>query len=899
MNQKTKDREEKIGRNYNINLKKRNELVKLSERYLGYDSLYIWNANINGIIIQLRTNDEHLDDFWRENWFPAEFNHNLSPHGVIYAVNGISDTEPNVYYHSETNTGIVLNTSTYGTIRSLALGMVMDISEKRKEIHFLRGSLVDVNGEGIVITGLPGSGKTTNTFMILDMENARIHSSDWIYVEHIGGEKGRISTLISERKFYINKEIAKINPRLKELFEKCKKEDSRLILDPWWIGGGEKFVDTTRIKVIFLLQPNPDDTNITRRLSVDEALSTLANSPEPFFNPHILIVDEERKAMQTKFFKEILKFAACYTLNTSRPLFDVQRRMKEIILSKEYLKGFKEPELEVKIEKEIRPEIDLNRVKRLVDELHKSPNVIHPKPEEIRGMAEQYGTKTKFGNYNFSSTVKNRSANLTVYVGSEKVLQPRLNPAQREILKNIPRTMEELEEYLKKAPFVCTETNMGDNPYFIPHCTMFVSTHRKEMVRLAHMINQTLFAHKDGKKGPKEYLVYIPEWQEKDRQILVFPEIGVTFVLGTDYYGEAKKGFLRMAMWYSKQEGMLGLHAGAKIIRAKEGKAGKIKKYSMIIFGLTATGKTTHTCHNHGLTERGEKVEIAQDDVIFLRDDCSALGTERGFYLKTEGINPEIQSLIYDAVTKPDAIFENVVVDYLGNVYFGDETLTGNGRGIMQRDDFGDFKADSVNLPPISEVDGLIIAVITRRNTVVPIASKLTLEQTAASFMLGESIESSGGDPKKAGESVREVGTNPFIIGDFSGEGNRFYEFIKKYPKKIHCYLLNTGGVGEILEKNEDGINVIKQKVLRVQIPEMAAIIRGIVRGTIDWKSEPYFGTMIPKTVEGVDMSKFELSKFYTGEQINFYVSKLKKERVEWLEKFKGLNPVIVNAVKD
>ncbi|MBT9169035.1 MAG: hypothetical protein DDT19_02387 [Syntrophomonadaceae bacterium] len=54
-----------IGRNYNISLQERNELVKLVEGYLGYHSLFVWNANINGIIIQLRTNDCHLDDLAR------------------------------------------------------------------------------------------------------------------------------------------------------------------------------------------------------------------------------------------------------------------------------------------------------------------------------------------------------------------------------------------------------------------------------------------------------------------------------------------------------------------------------------------------------------------------------------------------------------------------------------------------------------------------------------------------------------------------------------------------------------------------------------------------------------------------------------------------------------------
>ena len=40
-----------------------------------------------------------------------------------------------------------------------------------------------------------------------------------------------------------------------------------------------------------------------------------------------------------------------------------------------------------------------------------------------------------------------------------------------------------------------------------------------------------------------------------------------------------------------------------------------------------------------------------------------------------------------------------------------------------------------------------------------------------------------------------------------------------------------------------------KQKALRVAIPEMAAIIRGIVRGTVEWRREPGFGTEVPTKV--------------------------------------------------
>lgn len=884
-----------------ISSEMREELVKLAERYLGYDSLYIWNANINGIIIQLRTNDAHIEDFFKENWYPASLERSLRPHGVIYAISGISESGTSIYYHSESKTGIIFNSSHYEPVRSLTLGMITDIAEEGKKIHFFRGALIDINGEGIAFLGEPNSGVSTHSFLLLQHERARIHSAELVYTEHLGGEKGRFSTFSSERKFYLKTNIAKINPRIKELLPKCKRENKHFILDPFWIGGEEKYIDTTRIKVIFLLLPDKKEEYVAKRLDPKKAIDLLTNTTCPFYNPHRLVWNDARKSLQVSFWSELLNYAAIYKVNTAKPIFEVQRKLLEIIRTREYTR----PLIEVgeKPSVTISQLLETKELLKEISELYNRYNVSHPTALEIRKAAEQYGTRTVFGNYNFVSTVKNRSASLTVYVGSQQVMQKQLNSRQKEILANLPKTISEVHDYLKKAPFVCTERTMGDNNIFTPRCTLFVSIHRKEMIRLAHMINQTLLPPKPKEAAlndPHLYLVYIPEWQEKDRQILVFPELGLTYVLGSDYYGEAKKGFLRMAMWIAKTKyNMLGLHAGAKIIKAKDKASGKIKRYSMVIFGLTGTGKTTHTCHDHFLDRtQGEGIEIVQDDFIALREDLSALGTERGFYLKTEGVTPETQPLIYQAVTKPDAIFENVMVDYLGNVFFEDDTLTGNGRGIMQRDDFGEFKSASLNLPPITEVDGMIIAFITRRNTVVPIVSKLTIEQAAAAFMLGESIETTASDPKRAGESVREVGTNPFIIGDEAEEGNIFYRFIKQYPDKVQCYLLNTGGVGEIIETMEDGTKVVRQKVTRVEIPEMAIIIREIARGSIEWVKEPYFNTLVPKEVEGIDIHKFDLNRYYTQAEIEYYVNTLKKERIEYLEKFSKLDPAIVNAIK-
>lgn len=884
--------------NLSISRERREELVQKAERHIGYDSLYVWHANINGYIIQLRTNDSHLDDFWRENWFPESMNQNPRPHGVVYAATGIYDESPGIYYNSETKTGIVFNVDKYEFVRALALGIVNDVCEEQEQLNFLRGSLIDVNGEGVAIMGETEAGVSTNAFLLLEMDRARIHSDDIIYVEQLGGEMGRISTSVSERKFFLKKELIKIFPRFQILYEKSKKENGYFMLDPWWIAGNEKYLDTTRIKLVFLLVNRPKDVMISKRLSPQEAINILTRSQQPFFNPYLLVHSEKRTKLQIGFYKNIFKFAAVYCLNVARPLLDVQKEVRRIITSKEYTEPLEEERERAKAEiDDIIAKLNLEEIRQEVENLYERTNVEQLSPEIIRKMAEMYGTKTKFNNYNFVSTVKNRSAPLTISVGSPEVVQYEMSPKQKELMKNLSKTVRAVLQYIKSAPFVCTERMMGENPYFTPKCTLFLSIHRGEMIRLAHMVNQTLFPPKENYKGPHIIIVHIPEWHEKDRQVIVFPEIGVTFVLGTDYYGEDKKGFLRMAMWFAKQQGMLGLHAGAKKIRARDAKTGEIKTFNTLIFGLTATGKTTHSCHTHDLDESdGEGIEIVQDDFVALRPDGSAIGTERGFYLKTEGINPEIQPLIYNAVTKPDAVLENVMVDYKGNVLFESDILTGNGRGIMQRDDFGKHKSPTVNLPPIKDVDGLIILMITRRNTVVPIASKLTLEQAAAAFMLGESIETSGSDPKRAGQSVREVGTNPFIVGNKGLEGNRFYDIIKGLGDKVQCYLINTGGVGEIRETNEEGVSIVKRKVNRVQIKEMASIIRGIARNNIEWVPEPYFGTLLPEAVEGVDMDRFKLEKWYSIEQIEDMVQQLKKERKEWLNSFPELSEEIKKA---
>ena len=531
-----------------------------------------------------------------------------------------------------------------------------------------------------------------------------------------------------------------------------------------------------------------------------------------------------------------------------------------------------------------------------VKSLPEQGNVRTVSVAEMDAEAGRFGRVTSTGGRSFYSNIRNRSAGVAVVFGSDRVATRKFNPVQQRISDRREQTLEEVRRYLLRAPLIRVQRTIGDNGEFNPKCNLFLSVQRADNVRQACLWSHTLRDYDPASPGPDLYEVCIPEWPEDERQVLVFPEQNLTVILGIDYVGEVKMGFLRMAMWDAKEEGLLSLHAGSKVVTARQ-PGGDSKRYGMLFFGLSGTGKTTHACHGHDMGDAGEVMDILQDDIVALGKDGRALGTERGFYLKTEGMNAETQSLIYNALRSPEALFENVMLTHDGEIDYADLSLGGNGRAVIPRASFGEHVGDNINLPALDQLDGMVVAFITRRMTVLPLVSRLTPEQAAAAFMLGESVETTAGDPRRAGESVRVVGTNPFLIGSEADEGNWFYDFVKNNESKVQCYLLNTGGVGEILERDEQGRAAVKQRVTRVPIPEMSALIRGILRDTVQWGPDPLFGSEVPVAVDGLDIGKYDLSNFYTGEQIREYANRLKDERRAHLAAFPGLNPRILEAV--
>jgi len=483
----------------------------------------------------------------------------------------------------------------------------------------------------------------------------------------------------------------------------------------------------------------------------------------------------------------------------------------------------------------------------------------NPTDQELRNMAlSQGGVITQFGNLAVITRVRSRSAKFTEIIMSK-----------RDLRDDERKLLQEVFEAIRQKEMIQLDRTMCMDPRFKVASRIYVDA---EFARLPLMWGSTLFPPEG--KDPEFITIDLPNWPE--RRVLVFPEEGVTIVLGTDYKGEVKKSMLRKLMYRAKKRGCLGLHAGSKVLRVNQN--GRLKDVGFIFFGLSGTGKTTLSCHSHWLTYP-ERVIIRQDDVVILQPDGACAGTEDSYYIKTDGLEPDTQPLLYAAAISPRAILENVKVDERGVVDFFDRSLTSNGRAMVKRYDIA-FTDDRID---IDKADNIIF--ITRRYDIVPPVARLSPEWAAAAFMLGESIETSAGDPEKAGSSLRVVGTNPFIIGSEAEEGNRFLEILRANPD-IECFMINTGWIGG------------QRGGVKISIRDSVKIIEMIARKKIRWKRDPFWGYEVASEVPGIDMSRFDLENHYSRDQIEALSESLRQERLAWLKSFEGLDPDIIRVLE-
>jgi phosphoenolpyruvate carboxykinase (ATP) len=504
------------------------------------------------------------------------------------------------------------------------------------------------------------------------------------------------------------------------------------------------------------------------------------------------------------------------------------------------------------------------RSKRLIE---------NPTADQLRELTARMpnARRTIYDNYNIHTRVDARSTKST-YIVTDR---PQEHTAQTVTPEEGRKWAKLQDAYIRDQEMVLLDGVIGNDPSFLTPARLIIEARN---ANVAGMQRHLYYPPTTGQQ-PEITMIYTPNLAApgypSDRAIFVDLEAGITRVFNSDYFGESKKGGLRM--WNKKvyDAGGLAMHAGCKVIPVGS------QQRVVLIVGLSGTGKTTTTF------TRQNNSKPVQDDFIALMPKGKIYGTENGCFAKTFGLDPKHEPTIYGAVTKRDAYLENVSQKEDGGpVDFFDASYTQNGRATFELTALG-WVEDARNIGPAD-----VLLILNRNDNIIPGVARLDSEHAAAYFMLGETQGTSAGGKDEMGKALRVPGTNPFFPLRHEQQGNRFLELHRSRPFEV--YLMNTGRVGG----PEASSNSKK-----LTIEHSSAIVKAIAEGTITWTTDADFGYEVAQAVPGIDdIEVLQPRALYErtgrGDEYRALVQRLKQERVAELQKYPGLETEIIAAVR-
>lgn len=512
----------------------------------------------------------------------------------------------------------------------------------------------------------------------------------------------------------------------------------------------------------------------------------------------------------------------------------------------------------------------------IYEEARKEGRLIeNPSERDLRAMTLQTGAReTSYGNIAAESEPTSRAAMFT-----RNNIDSRFDREEWELLQ-------QAERCLRKEKIVSLDVEVGDGSegitarLMVPERFAQVGYGGRKLFkpivteRPTHQV--IMFFDEEHQTNEKKPL------PEKDIMIRIvhLPNGETTkIVRNSNYTGEWKKGVFAAEDWRVKQGGKaIFLHAGCRQDFLEMAHGGYQIQNSLFV-ALSANGKTSLV--SQVLARKGsEESWLIQDDGGSLASDGSFHGFEAGgVFVKTDGLSPGDQREIFYGVLKPNSYLENVGVSEEGEIDFYNIERTANGRAIVERRDFMHTSREIT----VERVHNLFIIA---RGNILPAMAKLTPEQATAFMVLGQSMESSAGDPTRAGEIRNVFFYDPFVAGERAEHANLFYEILKE--NDISCYLLNTGGIGE------------GTRYHNIRIQDTLGILDSTLRGGLEnWVLSEGTGLMVPKSVRTVDSILFHPRKLYSSSGFEERQKALNKQRAGNLERYPGLNKKIKAVFKE
>ncbi len=245
-------------------------------------------------------------------------------------------------------------------------------------------------------------------------------------------------------------------------------------------------------------------------------------------------------------------------------------------------------------------------------------------------------------------------------------------------------------------------------------------------------------------------------------------------ILGTEYAGEMKKGVFTVMNYLMPLHGELSMHCSAT--------AEKNSENSVVLFGLSGTGKTTLSADPH-------RELIGDDEHIWSERGVSNI--EGGCYAKVIDLSEEKEPDIFRAL-KFGSVLENIVYDKDTHVVdYEDTSITQNTRGSYPIE-----YIDNARIPCKAGQPTDIIFLTCDAFGVLPPVSKLSPAQAMFHFISGYTAKVAG---TEVGVTEPEATFSacfgaPFMVWHPTKYAQLLSE--KMQENNVNVWLVNTGWAG-------------------------------------------------------------------------------------------------------
>ena len=296
----------------------------------------------------------------------------------------------------------------------------------------------------------------------------------------------------------------------------------------------------------------------------------------------------------------------------------------------------------------------------------------------------------------------------------------------------------------------------------------------------------------------------------------------IILIAGTFYAGEIKKSVFSLYNFHAPEHDIFPMHCSANVDANGD---------STIFFGLSGTGKTT-------LSASADRALVGDDEHGWGPEGVFNL--EGGCYAKAINLSEVNEPEIFAAARQPGAIMENVILDENGVPDYADDSLTENTRiaypltAIANRVDTG-----------MAPTPKHVVLLAADAFGVLPPLARLSPEQAIYYFLSGYTAKLAG---TERGVTEPEATFSACFGAPFLAQFPAVYG--KMLARRLAasgatCWLLNTGWSG-----GAAGVGK------RMSLPVTRKLLSTAISGQLDeaeFITEPYFGLMVPRAVDGVD----------------------------------------------